>query len=304
MSKATGAVRRRVDHGGRSPVGRLVAASAALVAAGVLGAGAAGAGAGAAGASAPRASGRTAVVFQPIREVWANNAVAHRRDVAALCRHAVSTLAMETCAEARTENLDVAIDAIRAKAFRSARTVAAKVAINRDDAAWLANRIPVCLAGYAGANGGTIVQVLVATCETAVSQARLTALQGRPAPTAQLSATANIDPTATEYATTASGTRIGAIATQGDQTGGVVISWTVIAGYKGFVVDPASFPYVDGSFVDRGVPYGHPAGHRVAPGKEYSFGVDYSRLREDPNRRSGRGRYEYRAGTVVVGAWR
>ena len=244
-----------------------------------------------------------APVFQPIREVWAGGAAATARDATAACRGAVSTLAMETCAEARTENLDVQIDAIRARAFRAAPTSAARAAINRDDAAWLANRIPVCRAGLAGASG-TIVGVLVATCEQEVSGARLAALAGRTVPTAQLTATDQVDPEATQLVTTATGTRIGAIDTQGDQSGGVVIAWVVDGGYRGAVVDPAAFPYRDGSFVDPGVVVGHVAGHVVGPGRQYVFDIDYSRLARDPHRSSGAGRFEYVRGGRVVAAWR
>ena len=262
--------------------------------------------AGGAAAAVPASPQRPAAispVFQPIREVWAGGAAATAQDATAACRGAVSTLAMETCAEARTENLDVQIDAFRERAFRSARTAGAKAAINRDDAAWLANRIPVCRAGLAGA-GGTIVGVVVATCEQDVSGARLAALAGRTVATAQLTATDQVDPAATQFVTAATGTRIGAIDTQGDQTGGVVIAWVVDGGYHGAVVDPSAFTYRDGTFVDRGVVVGHVAGHVVAPGRQYVFDIDYSRLAMDPHRRSGAGRFEYVSGGEVVAAWR
>lgn len=291
------------DGHGRRAIGRRAAVALAMA---LLSAGSSLAGVARAATRVPQARRRAGatVAFQPIRELWDANRVARPRNAAAACRHAVSTLQIVTCAEARNENVDVAIDAVRAKAFRASPTAAAKAAINRDDAAWLANRLPVCRAGYAQANGGTIVQILVASCSLAVSQARLAAVQGRHLPTARLTATDNIDPTATQYATTANGTRIGAIDTQGDQTGGVVIAWTIIGGYAGFTVDPAAFTYVDGSFVDPGIVLGHAAGHVVPPGKAYVFDVDYSRLAKDPHARAGRGRFEYRAGTVVVGAWR
>lgn len=248
--------------------------------------------------------GAATVTFQPIRELWDTDRVARHRDVASACRDDASTLAIVTCDEDRTENLDVEIDAVRERALRSAPTTAAKEAVNRDDEAWLANRLPVCKAGYPVQGGGTIVQILVASCETAVSSSRLDAVEGRPVPTAELTATDDVAPEATEYATTASGARIGAVDSQGDQTGGVVISWVIIGGYRGFVVDPASFTYVDGSFVDPGVVDGHPTGHRVAPGVEYVLGIDYSRLGDDPDASLRRGRFEYRSGTAVVGAWK
>ncbi len=248
--------------------------------------------------------GEAAVRFQPIHELWDDDRVARSRDALSACRDDGSTLAIVTCDEDRTENLDVEIDAVRDRAFRSAPTAAREEAINRDDEAWLANRLPVCRAGYPTQGGGTIVEILVASCQEAESRSRLDAVQGRLVPTAELTATDDVAADATEYATTATGTRIGAVDTQGDQTGGVVIAWVVVAGYRGFVVDPAAFAYVDGSFVDPGVVNGHPGGHRVAPGKEYVFSVDYSRIQDDPDAAARRGRFEYRSGTDVVGAWK
>ena len=42
------------------------------------------------------------------------------------------------------------------------------------------------------------------------------------------------------------------IDTQGDGTGGVIIAWVIIGGANGFLVNPAQFSYVDGSFTDPG----------------------------------------------------
>lgn len=243
-----------------------------------------------------------AIGFQPIHEFWDGNHVARHRDARAACAHATSTLGMVRCFEDRAENSDVRIDAVRSRQFAAA-TTAGRAAINRDDAAWLAHRSPVCDAGYAQAQG-TLVQVLVARCLAAESAARLDAVESRPVPTAHLQATDNVDPTATQYATAGDGTRVGAIDTQGDQTGGVVIAWVVIAGYHGFSVVPRDFRYVDGSFVDRGVVQGGAAGHHVQAGHEYVFDVDYSRLAKDPHRTKGTGRYEYAAGGHVVGSWK
>ena len=97
---------------------------------------------------------------------------------------------------------------------------------------------------------------------------------------------------------------VGAIDTQGDQTGGVVIAWVVIAGYKGFTVVPGRFTYVDGAFTDTGIVAGHPGGHVVAPGHEYVFNIDYSTLSKDPDGAKGTGRYEYRANGDLVGGWK
>jgi len=55
------------------------------------------------------------------------------------------------------------------------------------------------------------------------------------------------------YYTTPGGTRIAEIDTQGDETGGAVVAWVIIAGYQGFTVNPAQFIYKDGSFTDAGI---------------------------------------------------
>ncbi len=243
------------------------------------------------------------VAFQPIHEFWDANRVARHRDVTAACAHDRSTRQIATCFEDRAENSDVVTDRVRAKAFAVVRSAAAKEAINGDDRAWLAERSPVCDAGYASSQG-TIVQILVARCLAAESAARLDTVEGRAVPTAQLEVTDSIDPVDTPYATAGDGTRIGAIDTQGDATGGAVIAWVVIAGYRGFTVRPTGFPYVDGSFVDHGIVEGGAAGHHLAPGTEYVFDVDYSTLAKDPRARAGKGRFEYRQGHDVVGAWR
>lgn len=253
--------------------------------------------------AAPAPAPAPKVAFQPIHEFWDANRVARHRDVTAACSHDRSTLQITTCSEYRAENSDVATDRVRAKEFAGARSAAAKEAINRDDRAWIAERSPVCDAGYASSQG-TIVQVLVAGCLAAESAARLDTVEGRAVPTAQLRLTDSIDPVETPYATAGDGTRIGAIDTQGDATGGAVIAWVIIAGYRGFTVRPAAFPYVDGSFVDRGIVEGGAAGHHVAAGKEYVFDVDYSTLAKDPLARAGKGRFEYRQGRDLVGAWR
>ena len=98
--------------------------------------------------------------------------------------------------------------------------------------------------------------------------------------------------------TTPQGSRIAELSTQGDQTGGAIVSWIVIGGANGFVINPKQFFYMDSPFTDAGVVQGpDPAYHRVATGKEYQFSIDYSNLAKDPN--SG-GAYVYAPGDPVA----
>jgi uncharacterized protein YecT (DUF1311 family) len=298
-------------------IGRLAAATTALaVGGGLVGTGLLG-GAGLAGATPaaalhPAAASRpagslhpaAAPVFVPIRETFDGNRVARPLPAAATCKKATTTLQLVACNNARTENVDVQINAVRAKQFAAATTDAARRAINADGAAWLANRLTVCEVSYPAEGGGTIGEVIVSGCLTNVSRARLALLQGRPVPIAHLVATDDTDPHATQYTTTGTGSLIGAIDTQGDQTGGVVIAWVVIGGYKGFTVKTGSFTYVDGAFVDKGIVAGHPGGHHVAAGHQYVFDIDYSTLPKDPNATKGTGRFEFRSAGHLVGTWK
>jgi hypothetical protein len=156
--------------------------------------------------------------------------------------------------------------------------------------------------------GGTIDGIVAVTCDRDESAARLDAVRGLAVPTAHLATTDIDDPEFAAYATTATGTRVGAIDTQGDQTGGIIIDWVVVAGYRGFVVHPAQFAYVDGTFTDPGIVEpgvggASPAGHRVRPGTVFQFAVDYSTIARDPNG-PGAGVYRFRAGATTIGTWR
>ncbi len=92
--------------------------------------------------------------------------------------------------------------------------------------------------------------------------------------------------------------------TQGDSSGGVIIAWVIIGGAQGFLVNPAQFTYVDGSFTDTGqVQPPSPAGHRVSPGAEYQFDVDYRHLAADPDASKGTGGWVYAPGSPVA-VWR
>jgi hypothetical protein len=159
----------------------------------------------------------------------------------------------------------------------------------------------VCSAAFH--TGGTIDQISTAACLLAESNARLAAIKDVIPPEATLKSTDSIDPGALSWYTTPEGSRIAEIDTQGDQTGGAIISWVIIGGAEGFVVNPKQFYFQDGSFTDPGIIQGpNPTGHKVAAGAMYQFGIDYSRLSHDPNK--GRaGGYEYVPGTPVA-VWR
>jgi hypothetical protein len=132
-------------------------------------------------------------------------------------------------------------------------------------------------------SGGTIDGIDVAGCLLAESTARLDAVKGTTPPEAKLKSTDNTDPSALSWYTTPEGSRIAMSDTQGDSTGGVIIAWVIIGGAKGFLVNPAQFSYVDGSFTDPGkVQAPSPSGHQVPPGAVYQFSIDYSHLSADP----------------------
>jgi hypothetical protein len=118
-----------------------------------------------------------------------------------------------------------------------------------------------------------------------------------------LKSTDSTNPSDLSWYTTPGGSRIAMTDTQGDATGGAVIAWVVIAGADGFAVNPAQFFYRDGSFTDSGTVQGaDPSGHRVAPGAEYQFSIDYSHLSADPHAGKGGG-WVYAPGTPVA-VWR
>jgi hypothetical protein len=92
--------------------------------------------------------------------------------------------------------------------------------------------------------------------------------------------------------------------TQGDQSGGAVISWVIIGGADGFIINPSQFYFRDGPFTDQGVVQApNPRSHRVATGAEYQFAIDYSHLSADPSAAKGAGGYVY-APVAPVAIWR
>jgi uncharacterized protein YecT (DUF1311 family) len=252
-------------------------------------------------ASAAAGSASAAASFVPIVEPFDPGHPARVQSAPASCGSQSSTLAIEQCYQARTENTDAAIDAVRLAAY-SGGSPSQRTAILAQDAAWLAARGPVCQAAFN--TGGTIDGVSIATCLLDESTARLDAVKGITPPEAKLKSTDSIDPNAISWYTTPEGSRIGEVDTQGDQTGGVIIGWIIIGGADGFVVNPKQFSYVDGPFTDPGlIEAPNPTYHRVATGVMYQFGVDYSRLRQDPNEIKGTGGYVYTPGNPVA-IWR
>ena len=129
-------------------------------------------------------------------------------------------------------------------------------------------------------------------------------MTGTAAPTAKLPQTDSVDLSQLAYYTSPGGARIAEIDTQGDQTGGEVVAWVIIGGYRGFTVHPAQFSYKDGSFTDAGlVQRPNPRGHRVAPGADYLFSIDYSTISHDPHAARGTGGYVYAPGGHVRAEW-
>jgi uncharacterized protein YecT (DUF1311 family) len=247
---------------------------------------------------ADSASPSAAAAFAAITEPFDPGHPARAVSGPASCGGQRSTLAIEQCYEDKTESADADIDTVRQAAFTSA-SAAQRSAINSADRGWLATRSTVCRQAYR--SGGTIDGINIASCLLDESTARLDALRGITPAEAVLKSTDSTSLSDVSWYTTPEGSRIGMIDTQGDQTGGVIIAWVIIAGPDGFAVNPAQFPYRDGSFTDAGIVSGtNSAGHQVAPGTEYQFGIDYSRLSADPGAAKGAGGYVYAPGTPVA----
>jgi uncharacterized protein YecT (DUF1311 family) len=254
-------------------------------------------GAAAPSASASAASG-AATAFVPIVEPFDPGHPARHRPAPASCGGQATTLAIERCYQARTENADTVIDAVQLSHYQGG-SQAQQTAILAGDSAWLAARQPVCAAAFQG--GGSATDIDIAACLLDESTARLDAVEGITPPEAMLKATDNTDPRAFSWYTTPEGSRIAMVDTQGDGTGGAIIAWVIIGGADGFVVNPGQFYFSDGSFIDRGVVQPpNPSFHRVPPGTEYQFAIDYSHLSADPNASKGTGGYVYVPGAPVA----
>jgi uncharacterized protein YecT (DUF1311 family) len=234
----------------------------------------------------------------PIVEPFDAGHPARTESARASCTGLATTLATEQCYQAKTETADAAIDAAQLGLYQSG-SQGQRTAILADDSAWLTEREPVCAKAFQG--GGSSDEVGVAACLLAESTARLSAVKGITPPEAMLKATDNTDPSALSWYTTPKGSRIAMADTQGDNSGGAIIAWVIIAGAAGFVVNPSQFYFSDGSFVDHGkiVPP-DPSGPRVPPGAQYQFTIDYTRLSADPNFAKGAGGYVYVPGAPVA----
>jgi uncharacterized protein YecT (DUF1311 family) len=233
----------------------------------------------------------SAAALVPITEPFDSGHPARTMPGPSNCASQPTTLAIVQCYEDKTETADAAIDAAQQGKFAAA-SAAQRAAMNAAGQAWLAARPTVCAKAYH--TGGTIDQVNIASCLLDESTARLNAVKNIQPPLPVLKSTDSQNPGDISWYTTPEGSRIGLVDTQGDATGGVIIAWTIIAGADGFVVIPAQFYYSDGTFRDAGIiEKPDPSGHRVAPGTEYTFGIDYSSLAHDPNPSTASGGFEY-----------
>jgi uncharacterized protein YecT (DUF1311 family) len=225
---------------------------------------------------------------------------ARTRPVLAICSSEKTTIAIEGCYQIKTENIDVQIDAVQQAKYAGA-TPAQQTAILADDSAWLAARQPVCAVAFN--TGGTIDGISASSCLLQESTARLDAVKGITPPEAKLMGTDSMDPNQLSWYTTPEGSRIAEVNTQGDTTGGALVAWVIIGGADGFVINPKQFYFQDKSFTVAGTPQSpNPTYYRVATGKEYQFGMDYSHLDKDPNANKSAAGYFYAPGTPVA-AW-
>jgi len=241
----------------------------------------------------------TAPAFVPIVEPFDPGHPARTRTGPVDCGTQPTTLGIEQCYEIKTENVDAQIDAIEQGFWNSAPLNNVRAAIVAQNSAWLAARGPVCKAAFN--TGGSLDVVSISSCLLDESTARLDAIKNITPPEARLKSTDSTDPNQLSWYTTPEGSRIAEIDTQGDQTGGAVISWIIIGGADGFVVNPKQFFFQDGSFTDLGIIQGpNPTYHKVSAGQMYQFGIDYSTLAKDPNAKRGSGGYVYVPGTPVA----
>ena len=251
-----------------------------------------------ASASASAAGSGSAAGFVGIVEPFDPGHPARTEAAPASCSGQSSTIGIEHCYQAKTENVDAQIDVAQSARYSSASPPDRKTILTQDGA-WLAARAPVCAAAFN--TGGTIDGISATSCLLDESNARLDAVKGITPPEARLKGTDSTDPNQLSWYTTPEGSRIAEIYTQGDQTGGAVVAWVIVGGAAGFVVNPKQFYFQDGSFTDPGVPEpSTPAYYRVPAGKKFEFDIDYSKLGKDPNAdKSGAG-YLYAPGAPVA----
>jgi uncharacterized protein YecT (DUF1311 family) len=256
-----------------------------------------------AGASSPSSTASASTVaFVPVVEPFDPGHPARMRPDPGNCDNQQTTIGIEQCFETKTENADAQIDAARLASFQSSSS-AQQIAINGQDRAWLAEREPVCAVAYN--TGGTIDGIDIASCLLDESTARLDGVTATAPPVHMLKSTDSTELSQLSWYTTPEGSRIGEIDTQGDQTGGEVVAWVVIAGYQGFVVNAAQFVYRDGSYLEAG--QSTPANlsyHLVAPGTQFQFTEDYPSLSKDPSFASGKGGFAYAPAATTLAIWR
>ena len=256
---------------------------------------------GATGTGGPATASAAAASFVNIVEPFDPGHPARFETAPASCGSQTTTIAIERCYQTKTENVDVQIDVAQSARYASA-TAAGRATILAQDSSWLAARGPVCAAAFN--TGGTIDGINLAACLLDESNARLGAVKGITPPEATLKGTDSTDPNQLSWYTTPEGSRIAEINTQGDQTGGAIVGWVIVGGADGFVVNPKQFYFQDGSFTDAGiVEPPNPTYHRVPPGQEYQFSIDYSTLSKDPNANKSAAGYFYAPGTPVA-VWR
>jgi uncharacterized protein YecT (DUF1311 family) len=241
------------------------------------------------------------IAFVPITEPFDPGHPARPRQEGDDCPSQLVTLATAQCYHDMAEAQDAATDATLQAKFAKA-TLARQAAMNAADQAWLAARATVCAKAYH--TGGTTDQASIARCVADESLARTFAVQGIQAPTVvlKLNFPEHQNPVDTSWFSAPDGSRIGLAGTQGDTAGSVIITWTVIAGANGFVVNPLQYYYRNGYFKDAGImEQPDQAGHVVAPGTEYAFSIDYRNLAHDPYRYQDPGQFIYApAGELAV----
>jgi uncharacterized protein YecT (DUF1311 family) len=243
-------------------------------------------------------SAAAAASFVSIVEPFDPGHPARTEAAPASCSGQSSTIGIEHCYQAKTENVDAQIDIAQFARYSSASPAQRKMILVQDSA-WLAARAPACAAAFN--TGGTIDGISATSCLLDESNARLDAVKGITLPEARLKGTDSTDPNQLSWYTTPEGSRIAEINTQGGQPGGAVVAWVIVGGAAGFVVNPKQFYFQDGSFTDPGVPEpSTPAYYRVPAGKKFEFDIDYSKLGKDPNAdKSGAG-YFYAPGAPVA----
>jgi uncharacterized protein YecT (DUF1311 family) len=239
----------------------------------------------------------TAAGFVGIVEPWDPGHPARPETAPADCYSQPSTVDIEQCFQANTENTDAEIDAVQQAKYASA-SPSEQATILAQDSAWLAARQPVCDAAFH--TEGSMDLISAGACLLDESTARLDAVKGIAPPEAMLKSTDNTDPDTWSWYTTPEGSRIAEMSTQGDQTGGGIIAWIIIGGADGFVINPAQFYFSDGSFTDPGIVQPpDPAYHRVGTGQQYQFSIDYSHLSAAPTGNPAEG-FVYAPGTPVA----